>query len=117
MYVVNWLPAFQPIEGHLWLLRHVPWDHDYRRAEQDAPWHRYTRLNLDIAQSYRAARVDFWGLDFTSARDTRAKLLAAMLALIVSGTALWAFGSRLRGPRLARAAAPAEPTASEAAPT
>jgi hypothetical protein len=60
MFPLNWLPAFQPIEGHYWLLRHVVADDDWRSAEEDAPWHRYTTLNLNIASSYQRARIDWW---------------------------------------------------------
>jgi hypothetical protein len=108
MYPVNWLPPFQPIEGHLWLLRHVPREHDWRLAEMDAPWHRYTRLNLNIAASYRRARLDFWGLDYTAFRAARAKLLAGMLAIFTAGLGLWIFSPRRR--QVAPAVPPPEPS-------
>jgi hypothetical protein len=94
MYALSWLPPFQPIGGHLWLLRHVLRDHDWVRAEQDAAWHRYTKLTLDIRDSYRYARVDWWALDHGDAPGVRVKLLAAMLLLVASGIALWGLGPR-----------------------
>jgi hypothetical protein len=64
MHGMQWLPPFQPIEGHWWLLRHAPFHHDWITAEADAPWHRYTSLRLNIASTYAAARLDWWYMDF-----------------------------------------------------
>ena len=60
LYAVQWLPATQPIEGHWWLLRHKLAGDDWRTAEKDAPWSRYTSLTLDIARSYDYAEIDWW---------------------------------------------------------
>jgi hypothetical protein len=59
-YPTVWLGPFQPILGHLWLIRHVPFGHDWKRASQDAPWRRHTRLNLDARATYERARMDHW---------------------------------------------------------
>ena len=64
LYGVNWLPAFSPLEGHLWLARHVPFRHNAQQALVDAPWRRYTSLTLDIGRSYPRTRVDWWILDY-----------------------------------------------------
>jgi hypothetical protein len=64
MYALNWLPPFQPIVGHWWLMKHVPWNHDWIRAEADAPWHTYTKLRLDIKDAYPIGRTDWWMLDY-----------------------------------------------------
>jgi hypothetical protein len=87
-YAFNWLPAFTPIEGHAWLLGHVPRGHDWQQAEVDAPWHRYTTLKLDIFKSYSRARVDWWFLDWRGNQATKGNLL---LGLFLAG----AFGSAL----------------------
>jgi hypothetical protein len=83
-YPFNWLPGLTPVEGHAWLLRHVPAAHDWRRAEADAPWHRYTTLQLDIANTYGRARVDWWLLDWGGRRKIAGRIL---LALMIAGTA------------------------------
>ncbi len=72
IHPIAWLPPFQPIAGHFWLLRHAPFGDDWVKAEADAAWHRYTRLRLNIAESYSRTlgRVDFWLLDYVG--DTRA---------------------------------------------
>jgi hypothetical protein len=60
LYAVQWLPATQPIEGHWWLLRHRLAGDDWRTAERDAPWSRYTSLTLNIERSYDYAEIDWW---------------------------------------------------------
>jgi hypothetical protein len=59
-YPTVWLGPFQPILGHLWLMRHVPFGHDWKRASQDAPWRRHTRLDIDAKTTYERARMDHW---------------------------------------------------------
>lgn len=60
VYPTVWLGPFQPILGHLWLLRHVPFGDDWQKASQDAPWRRHTRLAWDGRSTYDRARVDLW---------------------------------------------------------
>lgn len=64
VHQVQWLPAFTPLEGHLWLLRHQLAGHDWQQAARDAPWARYTRLPIDIEESYGRVRIDWWPLAF-----------------------------------------------------
>jgi len=33
-------------------------------AEKDAPWRRYTNLQLNIQQNYGRARTDWWFVDY-----------------------------------------------------
>jgi hypothetical protein len=79
MYPIQWLPPMQPIAGHLWLLRHKIARSDWRTAEADAPWKRYTSLTLDIQTSYDQSQIDWWWLG--TAPDLR--LLAGMSALFL----------------------------------
>ena len=62
-YPTVWLGPFQPILGHLWLMRHVPFGHDWKRASEDAPWRRHTRLIIDASATYDRARIDLWLYD------------------------------------------------------
>jgi hypothetical protein len=78
MHTLNWLPPFQPIVGHWWLIKHVPWQHDWVKAEADAPWHTYTKLRLDIKDFYPLGRTDWWMLDYVH------RHLKAGLILLVS---------------------------------
>jgi hypothetical protein len=97
LHGLNWLPAFAPIDGHAWLLRHVLARHPWQTAEADAPWHRYTSLNLDIARSYGGARLDWWGLDFTGKLRPAGIVLFILMAAGTAGSAtVWL---RARKPR------------------
>jgi hypothetical protein len=102
-YEINWLPPFNPIEGHFWLLRHVPVDHDWRRAEADAPWHRYTTLQLDIAASYPRARMDWWYLEIKTPFPHAGKMLLwGMSGGLALAMGLWSLGGWLSSPRRRR---------------
>jgi hypothetical protein len=62
VHQLEWLPPFQPIRGHLWLLRATLAGDDARQAEADAPWHEYTSLAVDLSRTYPRVRIDWWGL-------------------------------------------------------
>jgi hypothetical protein len=96
MHGMQWLPPFQPIEGHYWLLKHVPARHDWVTAEADAPWHRYTRLRLNVAATYAAARLDWWYLEFATPVNRVPGMI--LLTLLGFGTlaAVARFAQRVR---------------------
>jgi hypothetical protein len=50
-------------------------------AEADAPWHRYTRLRLNIADSYQRARLDWWFLDFVPRFAATGRALLGLMVL------------------------------------
>jgi hypothetical protein len=77
---LHWLPPFNPIEGHLWLLKHVVLGHDWQTAEADAPWRRYTSLRLNISKSYPRARLDWWLLDYQGPDIPIGIVLALLMA-------------------------------------
>jgi len=68
VYPTVWLGPFQPILGHLWLLRHVPSGDNWQKASQDAPWRRHTRLVIDGRGTYDRARLDHWLCETTNRR-------------------------------------------------
>jgi hypothetical protein len=84
VYPTVWLGPFQPILGHFWLLRHVPFQHSWQRASQDAPWRRHTRLNIDGKGTYERARVDHWLCDMN---DHPILGVVVMILLIGAGGA------------------------------
>jgi hypothetical protein len=93
VHQLAWLPPFQPILGHLWLLRSAIRGDDARAAEADAPWHRHTQLALPIDASYARVRIDWWGLlwlaDFPATRIAGAVLLLVLLAAAALGARRW----------------------------
>jgi hypothetical protein len=96
-YTFNHLPAFQPIEGHLWLAHHKLRDHTYAQALEDAPWRRYTALPLPLQRHYDGARFDWWALDYKGKRPKRTAWAMAIGELLLVGLAVWLWaGSRNR---------------------
>ncbi len=89
LYQLHWVPQFQPILGHWWLLKHVPFQDDFKVAEPDAPWHPDTKLGLPVTEMYRRARIDWWGLDYAEHKGAAAALLATLTSLLAAGAALW----------------------------
>jgi hypothetical protein len=63
VYPTVWLPPFQPVLGHLWLLRHVPFGDPWEKAATDAPWRRHTTVNVDARSTYQRVRMDHWLYD------------------------------------------------------
>jgi hypothetical protein len=94
MYAVQWLPPFHPIDGHWWLLRHVPFKHTWQDAEKDAPWHRHTSLPAVLGEWYDRARIDWWYLSFAGEKKVRAAILAGMSSAFLLSIALLLFGIR-----------------------
>jgi hypothetical protein len=106
MHSLNWLPPFQPIVGHWWLIKHVPFQHDWITAEKDAPWHTYTTLRLDIKDVYPVGRTDWWMLDYVHGHlqggITLLVVMALMgiLSIVLLVRALRADGGDRAGPAL-----------------
>jgi hypothetical protein len=101
VHQLEWLPPFQPIVGHAWLLRELIAGADARQAEADAPWHRYTSTSFDIQSSYARARLDWWGMlwiaDYPATRLPGGALLVALAIATGAGIRMW-----LRAHRTAR---------------
>lgn len=95
MHGMQWLPAFQPIEGHWWLLRHVASGHDWVNAEVDAPWRRYTTLRVDISRTYPAARIDWWFLEYGPGRRAPWVILLILMSVGTVGAG-WFLARELR---------------------
>lgn len=102
VHQLQWLPPFQPILGHLWLLRSTIRGDDAQAAEADAPWTRHTRLALPIAASYARVRLDWWGMlwiaDFPRYRAHGIALLALLVAGAIAAGLWWLRLHRARAP-------------------
>lgn len=87
-YEILWLPALHPIKGHLWLVESIArGDSDPMVAQRDAPWRRYTSLQMHLETTYPRARIDWWGLLWIN--DAPHTWLAGVVLLLVfaAGTA------------------------------
>jgi hypothetical protein len=81
MHPAQWLPPFQPIVGHYWMLRHVLNDDNWVVAEKDAPWHRYTTLQINISSTWPRARIDWWFPEFRHSNPTISWVMVLLLPL------------------------------------
>lgn len=117
IYSLHWLPPFNHILGNWWLLRHVPNEHDWVTAEKNAPWRRYTNLQLNIRESYARARVDWWFVDYKRTFPVLSWSLVILLPLF-SAVMLFLFLFEIRKATLPPPAqSPSEPDPEpEAAP-
>ncbi len=92
LYGMIWVPALQPIAGHAWMVRHMGDDADNAAALVDAPWRRYTTLDIDLGRTLRKTPVDWWGLlwldDFPERRGTGIVLLILFSGMMLGGVAL-----------------------------
>lgn len=99
VHQLQWLPPFQPIRGHLWLLGATLAGDDPVEAERSAPWHDYTRLRVDLSRNYPRVRLDWWGMlwlkDFPATRGAGIALLIALLAASLTGAIAWRRAHRL----------------------
>jgi hypothetical protein len=81
LYALHWLPPFQHILGNAWLLEHLKTGDDWMTAEGDAPWRRYTNLQLNIRETYARARIDWWFIEYRRDMPTLSWTLAIVLPL------------------------------------
>jgi hypothetical protein len=89
VYGVDWLPPMQPIAGHWWLLRHKLTGDDWRVAARDAPWTRYTALNLNIQRSYEAAKINWWPFAASHPRPLPIALLSVLVLSLTMPLRRW----------------------------
>lgn len=93
VHQLEWLPPFQPIRGHLWLLGATLAGADAAQAEASAPWHAHTSATFDISRSYPRVRIDWWGLlwikDFPATWPVGLALLLAMVAGAAAALVAW----------------------------
>src|SRR5262249_23548020 len=91
IWALHWLPQFQPIAGHAWLLRHVPYDDPWEVAERDAPWQLDgVRIRAPAAASwYESTVIDWWPLGWKRYAAASKVLLTLMALVTALGGFLW----------------------------
>jgi hypothetical protein len=103
-YARNFTPAFQPIEGQWWYLKHHLRSDPWAVASLDMPLRRYTSLQFANArQWYEMPYWDWWKLDFVARYERVGDwLLALFIGGFLAGVVFWVRGLwgwpwRLRG--------------------
>jgi hypothetical protein len=99
-YARNFTPAFSPIEGQWWFLKHHLAGHSWEVAAQDLPLGRYTQLPFLGARAwYENPPWDWWKLDFVGRyRRTGNWLCGLFFAGLLVGVVLWVRGARAARP-------------------
>jgi hypothetical protein len=114
----TYLPSFQPIEGHYWLLKNAIKGTSWDDAVKDAPWRRYTSLPLDATRRWFPwPPIDWWYLGWTGKLALAGKLIFVVFLLGTGlGVTLWIQGgrrwSRQANPAQARPLPSVDPTTS-----
>jgi hypothetical protein len=109
-----WLPPFNPLLEHWWLLEHVPFGDSWETAREDAPWRRQTHLPLDaVRANYESVRTDYWLWNFKlRQRPVAVGFIVWAAALLAGGILLCGHALRRRGAPAKAAEEPAEKVAS-----
>jgi hypothetical protein len=92
----TYTPAFQPIEGNYWLLKHWFRGDKWEACESDMPWRRYTSLPLAAPKRWCSTiEVDWWFMMFRRSFATAGVLLLGSFIAGAAGSLwLWARGAR-----------------------
>jgi hypothetical protein len=92
----HYIPAFSPLRGQWWLLRHLV--HDDGELDRDAPWKSIVPYPSNMSDAWTRVRLDWWLLEYTQGGDSHPRVAAALLLLMLASTTatgVWA----LRRPR------------------
>jgi Dolichyl-phosphate-mannose-protein mannosyltransferase len=93
IWALHWLPELQPIAGHFWLLRHVPFGDPWDVADADAPWQMDGRIHAPAAASwYEHTVIDWWPIAWGRYPVTAAVLASLMAASVGLGVFRWRRG-------------------------
>jgi hypothetical protein len=80
----HYLPAFSPLRGQWWLLRHVI--HSDPDLDRDAPWKSLVPQPANMTDVWNRARIDWWPLELTNLDPPRTKVAGIMLLLLAAAT-------------------------------
>ena len=81
----HYIPAFSPLRGQWWLLRHLV--HDDPELDHDAPWKSIVPYPANMSDTWTRERLDWWLLEYVQGGDARPKVGAALLLLMLAATA------------------------------
>jgi hypothetical protein len=80
----HYIPAFSPLRGQWWLLRHVV--HEDGELDRDAPWKSVVPFPSNMTDAWTRVRLDWWLLEFAQGSDGRPRVAAALLLLMLAAT-------------------------------
>ncbi len=80
----HYLPAFSPLRGQWWLLRHLY--HDDPDLDRDAPWKSLVPYPANLSDGWYRARLDWWLLEYTS-NGPKPRVATALLLILLTATA------------------------------
>jgi hypothetical protein len=96
----HYIPAFSPLRGQVWLLRHfVRQDAD---LDRDAPWKSVIPMPADLTDGWRRLRVDWWPLEWLDEKTSKpiwsgwAFLLVLWTGAFVTGLSILSASKRAR---------------------
>ena len=73
----HYIPAFSPLRGQRWLLRHLV--HDEPDLDRDAPWKSIVPYPVEHERRLDAHRIDWWLLEYAQGVGRAAPRVAAAL--------------------------------------
>ena len=102
LYHLQWLPPFQQLWGHHWLLPHLQRQDGYVDSIVDTPWKPYTAGVVHMARDFSKVRPDLWLARFDNIQPVPSRRLKTGLGW-ATGLALLLLGINLsvRSPRRA----------------
>ena len=86
LYGVHWLPSFNPIAGHAWLLRHKAAGDRFEDAQDDAPWQFEGHIDAPGAKlHYNTTTWDWWALAWGKQRRAAGVVIGVLLVGVLFG--------------------------------
>jgi hypothetical protein len=80
----HYLPAFSPLRGQWWMLRHLV--RDDPDLDRDAPWKSLIPFPANLSDAWTRLRLDWWLLEFTT-DEPRPRVAATLLLILAAATA------------------------------
>ncbi len=80
----HYIPAFSPLRGQWWMLRHLV--HNDDALDADAPWRSIVPYPSNMTEAWTRVRLDWWMLEYLQGDAARPKVAAALLLLMLSAT-------------------------------
>lgn len=80
----HYIPAFSPLRGQWWLLRHLA--HDDPDLDRDAPWKSVIPYPVNLSDGWARLRLDWWLVEFTTGQPPHPRVAALLLILFGVGT-------------------------------